>query len=189
MRHRRWLVGIALPVVLLVGACSGGSSHGIATAHGATSALSTASGGDQGFIDYARCMREHGVADFPDPVQRSGYTGLSLHYDGDQSNSVFVEANTACQHFIQATIDQKRQHVHDELTAERLQALLSYARCMRDHQIALLDPDPTDGHISLGDVPGLNSNIGRHDQEFQTADAACRSLLPSDVPDDGTGPP
>ena len=49
--------------------------------------------GDQAFIDYSHCMRDHGVADYPDPTAAAGHDGLSLHYDGDQSNSVFQEAN------------------------------------------------------------------------------------------------
>ena len=69
------------------------------------------------------------------------------------------------------------------------QAFLDYARCMRDHQIPMLDPDPTDGHISLGHVDGIANDIGRRDPQFQVADTACRSKLPAGVEDDGTGPP
>ena len=61
---------------------------------------------------------------------------------------------------------------------------------MREQQIPLLDPDPNDGHISFGTVPGVpDTGIGRHDPQFQAADSACRSNLPADAPDDGTGPP
>jgi hypothetical protein len=53
----------------------------------------------------------------------------------------------------------------------------------------MLDPDPNDGHLSLGSVAGINNTVGRRDPEFQTADAACRAQLPPGVADDGTGPP
>jgi len=78
---------------------------------------------------------------------------------------------------------------HDQLTPERLQGLTNYARCMREHQIPMLDPDPSDGHLSLGNVPGIANTVGRQDPEFQSADAACRSQLPAGVADDGSGPP
>ena len=191
MRHLTTIIGLALLGATVTGACSGGSSHGIATAGSSPGGgPSTTVNGDQAFIDYSHCMRDHGVADYPDPTAAAGHDGLSLHYDGDQSNSVFQEANATCQHLIQAVIDQKRQNVHDQLTPEKLQALIAYARCMRMHQIPLLDPDPNDGHISFGNVPGVaDTGIGRHDRQFQAADSVCRSNLPADVPDDGTGPP
>ena len=81
------------------------------------------------------------------------------------------------------------RNAHDQLTPTRLQGLTNYARCLRDHQIPMLDPDPNDGHLSLGNVPGISNRVGRSDPEFQSADAACRSQLPAGVPDDGTGPP
>jgi hypothetical protein len=84
----------------------------------------------------------------------------------------------------------KRNAVAASMTPEKLQALIAYSRCMRAHQIPLLDPDPTDGHISFGSVPGINElALGRRDPLFAQADAACRSLLPPNTPDDGTGPP
>jgi hypothetical protein len=191
MRHSRTVVRLALLAATATGACGGGSTHGIATAgNGSGGGPPTTVSGDQAFIDYSHCMRNHGVADYPDPTAVAGHDGLSLHYEGDQSNSVFQDANAACQHLIQAVIDQKRLNVHDQLTPEKLQALIAYSRCMREHQIPLLDPDPNDGHISFGSVPGVpDTGIGRYDPQFQTADNACRSNLPADVPDDGTGPP
>jgi hypothetical protein len=91
---------------------------------------------------------------------------------------------------VQPVIDAKRNAVTSSLTPEKLQALIAYSRCMRDHQIPLLDPDPTDGHISFGTVAGLSEpDLGRRDPRFAQADAACRNVLPTGTPDDGTGPP
>jgi hypothetical protein len=134
-------------------------------------------------------MRDHGV-DFPDPVHRPGHNGLSLQFEGSSNSPEFSGANDACQHFLQPVIDMKRNAVAASMTPEKLQALIAYSRCMRAHQIPLLDPDPTDGHISFGSVPGINElALGRRDPLFAQADAACRSLLPPNTPDDGTGPP
>jgi hypothetical protein len=137
-------------------------------------------------------MREHGIADFPDPTQRPGHDGLSLEFppDFDQSSGPDKAANDACQHFIQPVIDMKTRNVEAQLTPAKLQALLAYSRCMRDHQIPVLDPDPADGHIEFGSVPGLpDPPGGRRDPLFAAADGACKSLLPAGTPDDGTGPP
>jgi hypothetical protein len=62
-----------------------------------------------------------------------------------------------------------------EQAAANLPALISYARCMRQHAIAMPDPGP-DGQLNLGRVPGISSDAGRHDPRFRAADAACRRL-------------
>jgi len=178
---------------LVTGACGGGHHSGVTTAGGPGAASSVASGSyDQDFIDFAHCMRDHGISNFPDPAQRPGHSGLSLQFpDGfDRSVDPDKAAYDACVHLIQAVIDMKQANVAAQLTPEKLQALLAYSHCMRDHQIPLLDPDPTDGHISFGAVTGLSDPPGgRRDPLFAAADGACRNLLPADVPDDGTGPP
>jgi hypothetical protein len=146
---------------------------------------------DQDFIDFARCMRDHGIANFPDPVHRPGHQGLSLSFpDGfDPNSGPGKVANDACQSIIQPVIDMKDRGARSSLTPARLEGLLAYARCMRQHQIPLLDPDPQDGHISVGNVPGLSQPArGREDPTFAAADRACRHLLPAGTPDDGTGP-
>jgi hypothetical protein len=188
-QSRAWLASLT---ALVVAACGGAGTHGIATATGgnAAPAPTTTVNGDDAFIAYARCMRANGVADFPDPVQLPGHDGLSLVYDGDHDAPAYHSANDACQHLIQSIVDMKTRNARDALTPERLQGLVAYARCMRDQQIPLLDPDPKDGHISFGTVAGIpDTGISRKDPQFAAADAACRSQLPPGVSDDGTGPP
>jgi hypothetical protein len=53
-------------------------------------------------------MRDHGVADFPDPVQRPGHNGLSLQYSGDNQSPTYQTGDAACRHFIQAIVDTRR---------------------------------------------------------------------------------
>jgi hypothetical protein len=188
VRHH-WKVIPFVTAVAVLAACSGGSHRAVATAGGSSSTASSSSNLDQAFIDYVHCMRDHGV-DYPDPVQRPGHAGLSLQFDGSSDSPEFAAANDACEHFLQPVIDMKRNAVAASMTQEKLDALLAYSRCMRDHQIPLLDPDPTDGHISFGTVAGLQEPpLGRRDPLFANGDSVCRGLLPANTPDDGTGPP
>jgi hypothetical protein len=131
-------------------------------------------------LNYARCMRAHGV-NMPDPVHIPGHSGLSLVTSSTPPPS--RAATAACTHFLQAIIQAKTA----AMTPARLAALTSYARCMRSHDINMLDPTST-GEVSLGTVPGISSNFGRNSPQFRAADTACRHLLPSGVHDDGTGP-
>lgn len=71
--------------------------------------------------------------------------------------------------------------------AAELPGLIAYARCMRAHDIAMLDPNAL-GAVNLGHVPGISNGFGRYSPQFRSADAACRHLLPAGVHDDGTGP-
>jgi hypothetical protein len=174
-----------------VAGCSHGSSPQVATLRSSspTAGSSAAENFDQDLVNYSKCMRDKGIADYPDPTQRAGHSGLSLVYDGNQSTSVYKAADDQCKHLIAGLIAMKEAGAAAQVSAPVLQALTAYTRCMRDRQVPLLDPDRVDGHVSLGTVAGADNTIGRRDPRFAAADTACRSLLPPGTPDDGTGPP
>ena len=171
---------------LLVTACSSSSSGPQVASLGghrggaAVSSRITKAQSDQDMLNYARCMRAHGVNQ-PDPVHIPGHTGLSLVTSATPPPS--RAATAACTHFLQPIIQGKAA----AMTPARIAALASYARCMRSHDIPMLDPTST-GELRLGTVPGISSNFGRNSPQFRGADAACRHLLPAGIHDDGTGP-
>jgi hypothetical protein len=142
---------------------------------------------DQDMVDFARCMRAHG-ANIPDPFHRPGHAGLSVEMPvaGPTVPPVIRTALHACSHFMQPII-QMKQAGQEALAAPRLGALTDYARCMRAHDIPMLDPNSL-GALSLGNVPGISSGFGRYSPQFRAADRACRHLLPAGVADNGTGP-
>jgi len=160
----------------------------VPTANGSAGATTTQpNSGDQALVDYVHCMRARGVT-IDDPAPRPGHSGLSLNIP-DLSVPGVSQADGQCKHFLAPLIAAKGAGAHDRLTPATMRGLLAYARCMRSHDIPLLDPDPSDGHLSMGDVAGINNSVGRQDPQFHDADAACRHLLPRGIPDDGTGPP
>jgi hypothetical protein len=141
---------------------------------------------DRDMVSFARCMRAHGVA-MPDPVHIPGHSGLSLQFPSATPGPAQRAANAACQHFIGPIIQAKQAGAAAAMSPARLAKLTNYARCMRAHDIPLLDPDRYGG-LNLGNVPGLSSDFGRYSPQFRAADTACRHLLPAGVRDDGTGP-
>jgi hypothetical protein len=140
---------------------------------------------DRDMVNFARCMRAHGGA-MPDPVHRPGHAGLTLQFPSATPGPGMRAANTACQHFI-GPIIQAKQAGGAAIPAPRLAKLTDYARCMRAHDIPMLDPDRF-GDLNLGNPPGVSSDFGRYSPQFRAADTACRHLLPAGVRDDGTGP-
>jgi hypothetical protein len=155
----------------------GGSSSG------ASSGLPTQAQSDQDFVDFARCMRAHGVQ-MRDPFHRPGHSGLSI--DLPQQTAANHPAFSACNHYIQPIVAAKQAGAAQQAAAD-LPALIRYARCMRSHDISMPDPG-ADGQLNLGPVAGITSQYGRYSPQFRLADAACRHLLPAGVHDDGTGP-
>lgn len=167
------------------GGQAGGSPVASISAPAASASASgplTVAQSDQDFIDFARCMRAHGVSE-PDPTHIPGHSGLSIEVP--PRTTANAAAWSACGHFIQLVVSMKLAG-QASWAAASLTALTRYARCMRSHDIAMLDPTPM-GQLGLGNVPGITNGYGRYSPQFRAADAACRPLLPPGVHDDGTG--
>jgi hypothetical protein len=187
----RWMEGILFLGVaaVVVGACSSpATTRSVASlpGHNHTAPASgplTVAQSDQEMVNFARCLRSHGVAE-PDPFHRPGHEGVSVEIPapGPSTNAALA----ACNHFMAPIVQAKQAHARQQLAAW-LPQLTHYAECMRSHDIAMLDPD-AQGSVNLGNVPGISSNFGRYSPQFRRADSACRHLLPAAVHDDGTGP-
>src|SRR5215471_19529347 len=126
-RRRSWprwapaLAALAL-IGLLATACGGGSSPAAATG-GSTHV--------QAALAYARCMRAHGVPDFPDP-DSNGQFNIDPHSVSSQETA----ANQVCHHLLspgRGASAAQQQHM--------LGQLVKYARCMRAHGVPNF-PDP-----------------------------------------------
>jgi hypothetical protein len=196
-RRRRWQR--TLGAVLLAGllgtvatACSSGGGapsvaslpgHGRSSNAASATVMPTEAQFDRDAVDYARCLRAHGVNE-PDPAPRAGHSGLSFAIP--PSTPANHAALAACNHFVAKVFSAKQAGANQELT-RWLPSLVRYAACMRNHDIPMLDPGPQ-GQLNLGNVPGITSDFGRYSPQFRSADAACRHLLPGGVHDDGTGP-
>jgi len=196
---RRWLV-LALMLAAaaaLSAACSSGSGAQAGPGNSPVASLSghtngaggaanqqlTVAQSDQDMVNFARCMRAHGVQ-MSDPVHIPGHVGLSI--DMPTRDSATSAAYGVCEHFM-SKIEQTKAAGAASMPAPDLAALTRYAVCMRGHDISMLDPG-TQGQLDLGSVPGITSDFGRYSPQFRAADQACRHLLPPGVHDDGTGP-
>ena len=129
-------------------------------------------------VRFAECMRSHGI-NVPDPQG----TSFQIPVATDPATAAALRA---CQHWLPSLNTSTGGSQNSRLAAE-LPGLIAYARCMRAHDIAMLDPNSF-GALNLGQVPGITNDFGRYSPQFRAADAACRSLLPAGIHDDGTGP-
>jgi hypothetical protein len=150
-RSRRVAVAPALAAVatVLLAAC-GSSSPTAATTTGSESAALAA----------ARCMRAHGISNFPDPGPGGGMTVLnttvssSVTIDGIPfGGPAFQAAEKICKPL--GDSGPGRPAVPEQ----QKRALLDFARCMRQHGIAYADPQfPAGGGIFGGGGSGQDNN-------------------------------
>ncbi|MEV3874437.1 hypothetical protein [Streptomyces sp. NPDC049906] len=150
-------------VLLLAGACSSDDEKKTASDDsGSTSAVPEK--GEKSTLAYAKCMREKGVANFPDPNEQ----GL-LNIDGskvDMKSSQAQAADKACKTLLPP--------MEAKAPAEVQEASVEYAKCMRKNGVPKF-PDPnSEGGIDLnGDTLGVDPN----GQAYKDADKVCKPIL------------
>ena len=131
-----WLGALLLGTV--AAACSSGTPPpqvASLSGHGATSASTptlTESQSDQSVVNFARCLRAHGLNE-PDPTQRPGHSGLTVVIP--PASPANRPALAACNHFIAKLMAGKEAGASQELS-HWLPSLVRYAPCMRIHDIA-----------------------------------------------------
>jgi hypothetical protein len=173
----------ALALTLALAACGGeGADPQVASLGGATTSAEQEGENDNGddadegnpeeaLLAYARCMREHGV-DVPDPqVDEDGRTEFRLVRPRGNEEK-FQEAQEACGEHLE---NARPRNLDPEQEQEIREAMLAFAKCMREHGVDM--PDPEFGEGGRGTVR-MRGNINPEDPKFREAEEACRDLRP-----------
>lgn len=160
---RHWALPVAVAAVGLVLAGCGGSpkdSGSDPAASGGGSSDSTK------LVQYAQCMREHGVPSFPDPV--NGQLQLRVTKGGplDPSSPQFQSAQQACK-----SLEPPNLQGGSGQSNQQQDQMLKFVSCMRQHGVTDF-PDPQNGRFVI--TGGVDPNS----PAFQSAMTACRKLLP-----------
>jgi hypothetical protein len=156
--------GSDAPSVASVGSNTGAGTNDTSAGHGGGSDR-------EQMLAYSRCMREHGISDFPDPNSDGGLTlNAGPNSDLAPDNPQFQAADQACKRL------QPNGGEAPKADPELRAKMLKYAACMRDHGISDF-PDPNEnGQLQIEATPG--SDLGPDNPQFQSADAACKHFLP-----------
>ena len=126
-------------------------------------------------VEFAQCMRTHGVANFPDPngqgqVQFSGVNPTSPSFEA---------AQRACAKYSPGGGKPPSAAQQQQAVANALK----FSECMRSHGITDF-PDPqvssSGGHVGIriSIKVGPGSNLNPNNPQFQAAQKACQSLRP-----------
>jgi hypothetical protein len=164
---------------LLAAGCGGSPSAAVAQlGPTTTSTNASASTGGSSRSDpqaYPKCMRKHGVTQFPDAgahgeLRLTVGPGTGL----DPNSALFKSAEKACRDLQ----PKGGRPPSPQQRAKDLQKMLDFSRCMRSHGVPGF-PDPkasADGGIQLG--IGRNSGVDPNSAQFRAAQQTCQKLMP-----------
>lgn len=165
MVSRRLVVRALASLVLMVAAAGCGSAKPPATITNSGAAQNPA---DAAYA-YARCMRAHGVPDFPDPKVTTTANGGSIRIAVPASAGnppAFKSAQRACRGILPAPGNSSP----GERQAHR-QVMFAFARCLRSHGLAGF-PDPNhDGQLTLQMIGAAGIDV--RSSQFVRAGSAC----------------
>jgi hypothetical protein len=169
------VITVMAAAAVLAAACSG-------------SPPSTGSGGSpnaggsahpSSWVAYSRCVRAHGVPNFPDPGSNGQLSKEAIIPAFREVGDSRAKAATyACRNL------NPTEQGSPTLTAQEQQDYLKAAACMRSHGITNF-PDPTfpGGTVSF---PSLSS-IDTKSRQFTQARQTCIKLIPAGLPGSGSG--
>lgn len=126
------IVVAAIGAATAIAACGSHSTHPSGAARPPSQAQVR-----QDMVSFSRCMRSHGVPDFPDPDSPQRFKAA---LDPSSSHApAFQSAQTACRHLLPASRAPRQSAAQ---ARARVTAALAFARCLRGRGFPRF-PDPT----------------------------------------------
>jgi hypothetical protein len=160
--------GLLLALALAIAACDGGGgkSNGVASVGGGKATATTSPGGGQNelqaALNWARCMRQHGI-NLPDPQVSGDNIGQQLPDREVRNSAKFKAAEQACKQYLP-------NGAQAPPSAQERQQALAFARCMRQHGINNM-PDPE--ITASGIDQQLPRRMAADDPRLKAAERAC----------------
>jgi hypothetical protein len=168
----------------LVGACSGNPSRtgagGPPTRGGLASSSDAGGSANAPLVAFSRCVRSHGVANFPDPQAGARNAKFPSAQQLRVSSSQLSTAETACQRLLPVGVDDQFPPAEVPLL---LRGMLPFSSCMRSHGVPNF-PDPAVDSEGRPVFPlsayGISLKYS-HSQPFDTAVGKCQNLAPGQL--------
>ena len=165
VRRTAATIAASLGLAVLAAGCGGSNAPGVpgAGSHNNNHTRASSShGAIAQLLAYARCMRSHGISDFPDPTTTGGGISISQHggpgSDLNPQSLAYRSAQQSCGHLLPAG-----GHGSAQPTAHDTAQMLHVSQCMRQHGIAGF-PDPTQS--SPGNPSEYSAVISRNGVVF-----------------------
>jgi hypothetical protein len=167
---------------LLAAGCGGGSARiaSVASTTTATTTTHNASTTTQvgtlaSALAFARCMRAHGLSDWPDPTSSGTFDKSALRGLAYSESRVRALESGACNIPLPSGGQSQGQTITPADQSDYREA----AACMRSHGFATF-PDPT--FQSNGVTTDIPASINQDSSQFKSAAATCTKLIPPGLP-------
>ncbi len=174
-----------IALLVVAAACSTGAEAEVATLDDQVDGTSEEVSNDQldadaeeAILAFARCMRDNGVSDFPDPELDAN--GNLRFFGGGPPDDLGVDEATLeaafdeCSPLIEGII----QNFRDVDVSELEDTFLEFAGCMREQGIEMPDPDFSQGFgPGAGGRAGIFGDLDPQDPEFQAAAEECQGIF------------
>ncbi len=135
---------------------------------------------EQKLVQFARCMREHGV-NVKTSTEGPGKGGLRIN---GTNPSAMQAAQNACKRYQPSA---RKQNLTPQERVEREEQVQRFAKCMREHGINV-HASTAGGGIQIG-IEGHGNGPNPESPTFQAAQTSCQKLLPQKGSGPGGGPP
>jgi hypothetical protein len=168
-------------LALLVTACSASPSStgsgGASNAGGSANSPNAGGSANARLVAFSRCVRSHGVPNFPDPQAGASNAKFPSAQQLRVSSSQLSTAENACQRLLPVGIDDQFSPAEVPLL---LRGMLPFARCMRSHGVPNF-PDPAVDSEGRPIFPLSTHGISlkySHSRRFTTVLGECQYLVP-----------
>ncbi len=149
---------------LALSACGGSGSP--------TNPSASGESGENSPVKFAKCMREHGIeANVSTGPGGSSALRITGHA-GKGTPQQMEAAQKACARY--QPKGGKAANLTPAERAQREDAVLAFAKCMRQHGIDVPNPETSGGRVGIEIQGGVDPNSPK----FQEAQKACQGLLP-----------
>jgi hypothetical protein len=171
-----------LAMGITLAACGGPSTPSVATGSSTTTSRDSSGGTTPAasLLAYARCMRSHGVPNFPDPVSGEGIPKSEVVSAFEAvGKPKAVAASNDCKSLLPS--GGLGGQSNPIITAPEQQDYLKAAACMRTHGYPNF-PDPIFPSGGGVDVP-IPSSINTRSAHFNSVARLCTKVIPAGLPD------
>ena len=141
-----------------------------------TTGAAQGSGGNEltKMISYARCMRSHGVANYPDPLSDGEFDKATVSQLAS-TNSHYQSANQSCSHLLPSGSNGMTPALAQEIYSDELK----FVQCMHSHGVANWpNPKLDRGRYDFDpEAAGLDTNSPQLKSQMQ----ACDYVFPANI--------
>lgn len=156
-RTLRSLSALALTALIGAGCSNGPASTGTGTSSAGNSGANRTDTSTGKAVQFAKCMRDNGVSNFPDPDSLGQFTidAIANGTGVDTSSPAFQEALQSCKGLEPAGFTGTTR------TPQQQEAGLKFAQCVRDNGVTdFPDPLPDGPLIDTNRIPSAGTAAG-----------------------------